>query len=67
MMEMCIAMIMVMSSYFSIGKGFIIHHDNHGGIGDINGDTVYILLLDRTRLHQVDGGYDGGGYVYGDD
>ena len=39
----------------------------HGGIGDINGDTVYILLLDRTRLHQVDGGYDGGGYVYGDD
>ena len=24
-MEMCIAMIMVMSSYFSIGKGFIIH------------------------------------------
>ena len=24
-MEMCIKMIMVMSSYFSIGKGFIIH------------------------------------------
>ena len=24
-MEMCIAMIMLMSSYFSIGKGFIIH------------------------------------------
>ena len=42
-----------------------LHHtrDNHGGIGDINGDTVYILLLDRTRLHQVDGGYDGGGQL----
>ena len=57
-MEMCIAMIMVMSSYFSIGKGFIIHK-----IIMVVLVTLTVILLDRTRLHQV----DGGGYVYGDD
>ena len=88
-MEMCIAMIMVMSSYFSIGKGFIIHkiimvvlvtltvilYTSYFSIeqGFIKLMVVMMvvvmlivminLLLNRTRLHQVDDGYDGGGQL----
>ena len=82
-------MIMVMSSYFSIGKGFIIHkiimvvlvtltvilYTSYFSIeqGFIKLMVVMMvvvmlivminLLLNRTRLHQVDDGYDGGGQL----